>query len=122
MKTNHVSLLTALQKEGLADGQLRHREVLVGRKPKAKRWPDEQEPQRRGHRTRGPVFPKSKVCTEGAHVVAAGISVKVGASYLGRSGCMPERASRRGNTMEKCTQKSAEVVVARDQGRRTEPR
>jgi len=122
MKTSHVSLLTALQKEGLADGQLRHREVLVGRKPKAKRWPDEQEPQRRGHRTRGPVFPKSKVCTEGAHVVAAGISVKVGASYLGRSGGMPERAICRGNTMVKCTQKSAEVVVARDQGRRTEPR
>ncbi len=122
MRRNHVSLLTALQREGLAEGQLRHREVTVGRKPMAKRWPDEQEPQRRVHRIRGPIIPKSRICTEGAHVMAAGISVKAGASYLGRSGCMPERASLRGNTGGKCTQKSAEAVVARDQGRRAEPR
>jgi hypothetical protein len=36
--------MVALQKEDLAEGQLRHREVTVGRKPMAKRWPDEQKP------------------------------------------------------------------------------
>lgn len=36
--------MTTWQREGLAEGQLRRREVIVGRKPMAKRWPDEQEP------------------------------------------------------------------------------
>ena len=36
--------MTARQREGLAEGQLRRREAFVGRKPMAKRWPDEQEP------------------------------------------------------------------------------
>ena len=64
----------------------------VGRKSMAKRWPDEQEPQRRVHRMRGPIIPKSKVCTEGAYVMAAGISVKAGASYPGRSPGVPMAA------------------------------
>ena len=41
---NEVSLLTARQREGRAEGQPRRREATVGRKPMAKRWPDEQEP------------------------------------------------------------------------------
>ena len=64
----------------------------VGRKSMAKRWPDEQEPPRRMHRMRGPIIPKSKVCTEGVGVNAAGISVKAGASYLGRSSGVPMAA------------------------------
>lgn len=36
--------MAARQREGLAEGQLRRREALVGREPMAKRWPDEQEP------------------------------------------------------------------------------
>lgn len=83
--------MVALQKEDLAEGQLRDREVIVGRKPRAKRWPDEQEPQRRAHRMRGQFSLKSKVCTEGVSVVAAGISVKAGASYPGRSARMSAR-------------------------------
>ncbi len=35
--------MTARQREGLAEGQLRRREASVGRKPRAKRWPDGQE-------------------------------------------------------------------------------
>ncbi len=92
MNRSRVSLMTALQREGLAEGQPRDREVLVGRKPMAKRWPDEQEPQRRACWIRGPIIPKSKVCTEGMSVMAAGISAKAGASYLGRPVWTPERA------------------------------
>jgi len=36
--------MAARQREGLAEGQLRCREALVGRKPMAKRCPDQQEP------------------------------------------------------------------------------
>ena len=85
--------MAALQKEGLAEGQLRRREASVGRKPKAKRWPVEQEPHRRTHRMRRPLSLKSKVCTEGVGVDAAGISVKAGASYLGRSSGVPIAAT-----------------------------
>ena len=88
-----MSLLAALQWEGLAEGQLRHREVSVGRKPMAKRWPDEQQPHvRRMRRTRSPISLKSKVCTEGAYVDAAGISGKAGAHYPGRSPSMLKAA------------------------------
>jgi len=66
----------------------------VGRKPKAKRWPDKQEPHtRRTRRIRSPLSLKSKVCTGGANVDAAGISVKAGAHYPGRSAITPERAT-----------------------------
>ena len=89
----HVSLLAALQREGLAEGQLRRREASVGRKPMAKRWPDEQQPHvRRMRRTRSPISLKSKVCTEDAYVDAAGISGKAGAQYPGRSPSMLETA------------------------------
>ncbi len=64
----------------------------VGRKSRAKRWPDEQEPHRQTHRIRRLLSLKSKVCTEGVGVNAAGISVKAGASYLGRSSGVPMAA------------------------------
>ena len=90
---NGVSLLTARQREGLAEGQLRGREALVGRKPRAKRWPDEQEPHtRRSQRARRPLSLKPEVCPEAAGVDAAGISVKAGVSYPGRSAGMPAGA------------------------------
>ena len=38
---------------------------------------------------RGPVDPKSSTCPEGVVVDAAGISVKVGSSYPGRSAGLP---------------------------------
>ena len=92
MSRSRVSLMLALQKEVLAEGQLRNREVSVGRKPMAKRWPDEQEPHRRTCRIRGRLIPKSKLCTEDMSVNAAGISGKAGASYLGRSPSVPMAA------------------------------
>ena len=80
------SLLLTRQGEELAERQLRHREVFVGRKLMAKHWPDEQEPYTRQSRwMRGPRILKSKTCTESVVVYAAGISVKVGAHYPGRS-------------------------------------
>ena len=51
---------------------------------------------------RGPKDPKFNTCTEHAEVDAAGISVKVGAPYLGRSDSTPTqkmaatRVERRG--------------------------
>lgn len=92
--------MVAMQKEDLAEGQLRSREATVGRKPMAKRWPDEQKPHRRTHRMRGQLSLKSKVCTEDVSVYVAGISVKAGESYLGRSGDMPERARTVGTRCE----------------------
>ena len=80
------SLLLARQGEELAERQLRYREVNVGRKPMAKRWPDEQESHtRQSHRMRRHRTLKSKTCTEGVIVYAAGISVTVSAHYPGRS-------------------------------------
>jgi hypothetical protein len=64
----------------------------VGRKPMAKRWPDEQEPRRHLQWVRRPLSLKPEVCTEVAGVVAAGISVKAGASYPGRSPSVPTAA------------------------------
>jgi hypothetical protein len=100
MRRSHERLMTALQKEGLAEGQLRSREVLVGRKPMAKRWPDEQEPHtRRTHWMRSPLSSKSKLCTEGVDVNAAGISAKAGASYPGESASMSERTTAAGKAV-----------------------
>ena len=80
------SLLLTQQGEELAERQLRHREVFVGRKLMAKHWPDEQESHtRQSRRMRGHRTLKSKTCTEGVDVYAAGISVKAGAHYPGRS-------------------------------------
>ena len=80
------SLLLTRQWEELAERQLRHREVIVGRKPMAKHWPDEEESHKRRSRwMRGRRGPKSNTCTENVDVDAAGISVKVSAHYPGRS-------------------------------------
>lgn len=80
------SLLLTRQGEELAERQLRHREVFVGRKLMAKHWPDEQEPYTRQSRwMRGPRTLKSQTCPESVVVYAAGISVKAGAHYPGRS-------------------------------------
>jgi hypothetical protein len=96
-----VSLTTALQREGLAEGQLRRREATVGRKPMAKRWPDVQEPHtRRTRRVRSPMSLKPEVCMEGVDVDAAGISVKAGAQYPGRPEVMPARAMAAGRWQE----------------------
>jgi hypothetical protein len=85
MKINKSLLLTR-QGEELAERQLRYREVSVGRKLMAKHWPDEQESHtRQSRRMRGHRTLKSKTCTEGVDVYAAGISVKAGAHYPGRS-------------------------------------
>jgi len=72
------------------DGKGVHREVESGRKPQAKRWPDEQKSHtRRSCRMRRPISSKTDACTEGLGVDAAGISVKVGAHYPGRSVDLP---------------------------------
>lgn len=112
----HVSLLTAWQKEGLGEGQLRDREVTVGRKPRAKRWRDEQEPQRRACGIRGPLTSKSKVCPEDTYVEAAGISVKAGASYPGRSASVPTAA------IEVERQREAQAEVSRGHSSQTRVR
>ena len=94
------SLLLAQQGEELAERQLRYREVSVGRKPMAKHWPDEQESHmRQSRRMRGPRSLKSKTCTEGVVVDAAGISVKAGAHYPGRSPLL----FREGLVLQRCS-------------------
>lgn len=56
----------------------------------AKHWPDEQESHKRRLRwMRGQITSKSNTCTESAGVDAAGISVKAGAHYPGRSPMLP---------------------------------
>jgi hypothetical protein len=57
---------------------------------------------------------KSDTCTEGMDVYAAGISVKVGAHYPGRSVCLPCAA-----VVERCRdgpQKSAEGIAGLSTG------
>ena len=72
------------------DGKGVHREVESQRKPQAKRRPDEQKSHRRRPcRVRRPISSKPGTCTEGMDVYAAGISVKVGAHYPGRSVRLP---------------------------------
>ena len=120
------SLLFTRQGEELAERQLRHREVSVGRKPMAKHWPDEQESHtRQSRRMRRHRTLKSKTCTEGVVVDAACISVKVSAHYPGRSlaqsACGQVLWQRRANEGEK----SAEIIVVRFRSRtkdRTEER
>jgi len=90
----------------------------------AKHWPDEQESHtRHSRRMRRPRTLKSKTCTEGADVYAAGISVKVSAHYPGRSPYLfgNELASQRCEAKE--GEKSAEIIVAcSGRGRRIEPK
>ena len=103
MSKPNESLLLARQGEELAERQLRYREVSVGRKPMAKHWPDEQESHKRQSRwMRDPRSPKSKTCTESVDVDAAGISVKAGAHYPGRSPLLfrEELVLQRCNTMK----------------------
>ena len=112
------SLLLARQGEELAERQLRCREVRVGRKPMAKRWSDEQEPHRRQlRRMRRPRTLKSETCAEGVVVYAAGINVKAGAHYPGRSpASFPLEL-----VAQRCVaigwEKSAEIIVARCRSR-----
>ena len=112
MRRKHESLMTALPKEGLAEGQLRSREVHEGRKPMAKCWPDGQKLHtRRTHRMRGPISSKSKVCTEGVGVNAAGISVKAVRHTRGDLRVCPKGLQPLESGW-KYAQKSAEVIVA----------
>ena len=53
---------------------------------------------------RRPISSKSDICTESAYVDAAGISVKVGAHYPGRSVSLP-----RATDIERCWDGLAEV-------------
>ena len=92
----------------------------VGRKSMAKRWPDEQEPHRRTHRIRRPLSLKSKVCTEGVGVIAAGISVKAGASYLGRSPGVPTAAIAVERQRDACGEVSRGRSSPAQVGRRAE--
>jgi len=81
------SLLHTRQGEVLAGRQGCPSRGGIRRKPQAKRWLDEQEPHtRHRHRMRVQMLSKSDTCTEGVDVYAAGISVKAGAYYPGRSG------------------------------------
>jgi len=120
------SLLLARQGEGLAEGQLRYREVSVGRKPMAKHWSDEQEShtrQSRGMRRHRTL--KSKSCMEGVDVYAADISVKVSAHYPGRSPFLFGNKLSSQRCAGKEGEKSAEIIVARIRSRakdRTEER
>ena len=105
------SLLLARQGEELAERQLRHREVFVGRKLMAKHWPDEQESHTRRSRwmSRHRSL-KSETCPESVSVYAAGISVRVSAHYPGRSPSMPRATDVA--SIGKCSEKSAEIIVA----------
>ena len=80
------SPLLARQGEELAERQGCRGRLRIWRKPKAKRWPDEQEADKRRHGgVRRPISSKPETCTERRNVNPTGISVKVGASYPGRS-------------------------------------
>jgi hypothetical protein len=86
---------------------------VVGRKLKAKRWSDEQEPyKRRTCRIRRPISLKSETCPEGMYVDAADISVKAGAHYPGRPQAMP-RVLLSLRSDGKWAEESAEAIVVR---------
>ena len=85
-----ASPLLTRQGEDLAERQGCRGRLRIWRKPKAKRWPDEQEADtRRGSRVRCPLSLKPNTCTESCDVDPTGISVKVSAQYPGRSACVP---------------------------------
>jgi hypothetical protein len=66
---------------------------------------------RQEERMRRPLSSKSSTYTESLSVDAAGISVKVGAHYPGRSDCLPDGLfPPRGGKRD--SQKSAEAIVA----------
>jgi len=84
-------------------------------KPMPKRWPDEQESHtRRSCWMRRQISSKSDTCTESMDVYAAGISVKVGAHYPGRSADLPCATG-----IERCRDGLAEV--SRRHSRLTRP-
>jgi hypothetical protein len=84
------SPLLARQGEELAERQGCRGRLRIWRKPKAKRWSDEQEADtRRRSGVRRPISSKPETCTERYDVNPTDISVKVGASYPGRSGGLP---------------------------------
>ena len=99
------SPLLARQGEGLAERQGCRGRLRIRRKPKAKRWSEEQEAdmrQRSGVRCR--VSSKSETCKERYDVDPTGLSVKVGAQYPGRSACVPCATD-----IERCRDACAEV-------------
>jgi hypothetical protein len=84
------SPLRTRQGESLAKRQGCPSRGGIWRKPKAKRWPDEQEShKRRQGWMRRQSSSKSDTCTESLDVDAAGISVKEDARYPGRSAILP---------------------------------
>ena len=117
------SPLLARQGEELAERQGCRGRLRIWRKPKAKRWPDEQEADmRRCNGVRRPISSKPETCTERCNVYPTGISVKVGASYPGRSARAPRVTSvllaSRGAGMP--LQKSAEAIIGVRTSRRAE--
>ena len=117
------SPLLARQGEELAERQGCSGRLEIWRKPKAKRWPDEQEADRRRHGgVSRPLSAKPETCTERRDVYPTGISVKVSAQYPGRSAQVPRETSvllaSRGVGMP--VQKSAEAIVAASRERRAE--
>jgi hypothetical protein len=108
------SPLLTRQGEELAERQGCRGRLRIWRKPKAKRWPDEQEADRRRHGgVRRRLSSKPETCTERRDVYPTGISVKVCASYPGRSAWVPRATSvlpaSRG--VGRLRQKSAETIV-----------
>lgn len=84
------SPLLARQGEELAERQGCRGRLRIWRKPKAKRWPDEQEADKRRHGgVRRQLSSKPETCTGRRDVYPTGISAKVGASYPGRSAWVP---------------------------------
>ena len=89
-----ASPLLTRQGEELAKQQGCRGQLRIWRKPKAKRWPDEQEADmRRYSGVRRQLSSKPGTCTERCNVDPTGISVKVCASYPGRSGSLPNCAT-----------------------------
>ena len=114
------SPLLARQGEELAERQGCSGRLEIWRKPKAKRWPDEQEADmRRRSGVRCPISSKPETCTERYDVDPTGISVKVGAQYPGRSACVPCATG-----IERCGDAHAEVSRrhSRSRTRRYDPR
>jgi hypothetical protein len=117
------SSLLARQGEELAERQGCSGRLEIWRKPKAKRWSDEQEADRRRHGgVSRPISVKPETCTERRDVYPTDISVKVGASYPGRSARVPRGTSvlpaSRG--VGRLMQKSAEAIVGVSTNRRAE--
>lgn len=113
-----ASPLRTRQGESLAERQGCPSRVGIRRKPKAKRWPDEQKPHKRHHiRMRRPISSKSHTCTEWYVVNGAGIRAKVCAQYPGRSAVL--HGNRRATGSERGREEAAEV--SREHSRAIDP-